>query len=1618
MKLLIFNVRTYRKLFDTIERGVEQCTTDRLQTLLEEKKEQLKLGLEAFGEPSSQARNKINNDSTVTVDGKQIKLQKNEKDLVLNLSDILQLNELTCASLWNTYKQINSDLVTRLTETKDGQEPPLAENTQLIMNVINFYYEDRLSLLECIGSLLRISMDDSHLYTSIATNTIQKLRQDDSTNPFIERLFSQFSKLTRSSVPSRTHSFSNWAVVWAKQNLKEQKAILEIIFLLTLTEPISPKLILSFIQEFEADCFGYLQAFGYVLDEEGIALRESVTALCMILSANIIVPPTLKLGAKLDAALRNTSLIDTPDVIAKINQVVAYLGTRQEHSVFLLAWSFFLTCVDTAIHSDGPVDPAYTEVNHVLEGKQNISASVLINRPSVNGTEFDNDRVISIKQSPQLDRIYLGRSLKLNVFDSIAYILESNVCSEEDVNNYGYRAVFKTLLNSFLSTTRPHYIPVNTYASLVNSYCLTYNNQQSLSRSFWAEDFDKENPFSLLATARGRFPVFFSDLIQLLAALSGGPNDETDNGDTVSAAYVYEYLAHLSTITVILPSSVNITAFEENGEVIIQADQAIQVTAKNDTVRSITIPEGTCGSLLNKDENDRVVQFQVNYSGWHLLTAVLGSFLTEYNVNAIDIKDEEKNIHGKNPEAIYNVLALIHNVLSSSPKLVVKLVEHIEQASASTDSSSPTLVSALFKILNYCSTIKPYPVSILTLTLKCLTLLIPEYRDCIWRHLKHAHMLPTANTTYHLSTGYNAYSSNPSSQIQEIVSKFECTIGRYTFLLSFLDFVQALVYDVQRKWWDKNALDYHSQVEVLYICLYYLMSDVFPSYSKWRYKKVSERFLIGTKVLSILITIASDFKEHETVQGKLTLKTIREGIFNNFLYDGGIYHISPLVDTISEGAKTANALYNSSHPKEAHRIEKLTELTFIFVKILLQHRLEQINEGGALSESTLERLLLERSSASNSSDFLLRVARHINYRHNIALPIQATNVLTLLCRTTSFWKSAPNFVQFLGSTDQIHGIVRTYLGIAKDHSQNESLLAAIWQFITTLMETQPSLAILFLDCGDFIMPSPKSAVRLLSGETKPAASAPVTPTHESAIRASVDILSHWETLSIEKPTATSNALRFLATFWKTAFDHYALVERARVDNALWDVLGKVLLNLTSDMDISNDQIHNANMLESMNNTHYDNQVRQRCCLNLSKAFVMRIIVYEIHLTAGRSGSSDISEKIPVGLKNLMNKINEPSKLTSMRDTFVKNDFNPTVVHSAEFSAEQCVQMLAAGDASMLLFKMSRLGSGDDGEAGENRQYGDAYLYDYHLAATKIKSLYAEMKVKYEHAMMDDVIVTPEVKAVLELRDNANKFLQNLLLANHNTSIVDSQVILLRAYKTFIEATSRRASDLIWANKTGTSGTDSLYQFLKGLIQHAQQENRADGVALTSYSILMQFIRHLIEDWISKNSAIVVGVNAAEKKAYSDKAFELLSSLCGLLNRENYALFNSICDRTAIRFHRPLLESILLCLRTLNGNVGSTNDLTTLLNVVCSSFNVLVIKATSYSAVGSDVSEEVAENCIKDVTVVTSLLQEMISPKYKLLPEVWLDIFEKSNTIPAVLSLFYRGLEVLVKEVQG
>ncbi|ORY93629.1 nucleoporin subcomplex protein binding to Pom34-domain-containing protein [Syncephalastrum racemosum] len=1591
---------TYRKLFDTIERGADQCSLDRLQTALEERARDLKLGLDCFGRPNASARSKIQSGS-VAHQGRSFKLDTNEKDLVLLFADTFNINELMCACLWDTFRREHTTTTTPLDDA-------------LKVEFMTFYHEERLSVLQCIASLLRVSYDGSHPFHAVAAQALDKVL--DEGDEFIERLLTQLKVLVRATTTQAQQLFATIpAYVWAKQRLSEQKALLEIVAVYYFSSPCHPKHALAFLEEFEETNFGLQQTSCHMLDREGELWRDEVSYLCVLLSIQVLNLPLLRRTA-LSPRPSGDVLLQAPEVLVKIGQIVPFLGDHPSHAPFLLAWSYLLSIVDELLQTTSPT--AYANVRKLIDGELDMPTT----RAGLRGTV--RSAVLDVQHHAQIYRLFAGRALKLDVFDTLSVVLGSALCDTDAPNDLCYRSTIKHLLSGFFSKTHPSLIPQGSFDDLIDCVSKLFDKQTALCEQFWQEDIQHEDLAVLLRITRLRFPVAFKPFIQLLSSLTGSRAP-----DSFAAKRVFSYLQEIGTITVFLKDNVDVRMDTLNEATVVEANQAIQVMPSIAGRAALTIPAGARGSLYSPEQ--RIVQFDVHYSGWKLVTGILTAFVTQQNQGSPDMDDPNHDLDGANVDTVTTILVLIRNLLSADPALATILAAQMQ---AGRTSQTPVLVDLLCSIVSLGCSVNPHPISAITASLDCLSLLLPYFRDSIWQYLHTSPFLPRPSVA---NAVVSMRSNKTAAQVHQLVSKEERKRGRYPLMMAFLDLVKALVGDVQKSWWLNSAATQQQQVETLYACLHYLMLDVFPAYATWPYKFLTDRFTLGAKVLGIFIEVVDYFQDPVgDCNTGMTLGQLRSGLIRNFLNDGGSYLIAPLLDLVSEGAQTANTLFHQSRPQEARRAERLTELMFIFIKLLLQQQLEASRQGA--KESTLERLMLERVTGTGSPDFLLQLTKHIYYQHNISLQILSTHIVTLLCRNLIAWSAKPDFVRHLGDKQQAQSIIKTYLGVAQDKNQDERLLAAIWQMITLLLETQPSLSILFLECNDRVLPSPKSAVKLLEEQKKKrqtAAAAPPPAESDSAVRAAVDLLGQWEELMYEKPTVLSNVLRFLATFWETAYQHYALVQYTRSDSALWDCLGRILLSQHSmtvahqDLTLSApDTAEDTSALPCVSVSNENANVRRVCCLHISKAMVMRIMALEVHLTSGankqvNAGTSALAEKLPAGLRNQLQRISETQKMDYLQSICVRNDYNAASRAKIRDGAEKLLGMVGSSNAARLIYTTGHVGFGDDGASGEPRQYGDFFLYDLRQAEARAQSLLAEIEAKYHVVDHEDTIVTPQVHALREIKKTAHQVLNDLCLANHNASLVDAQNVLQQAYILFNETCAGHDTELLWPSKNADLRANGLYDLLLKLLAYLEQDLRDDGVTLIVYSRIVMLLRALTENWVGANQSVLLGNNANHRRAYADKAFALLMRYSALMRHEPFTLLESISEHIAVPFHRPLLEAVLLPLRTLRRVHGTLPNkdqtervLGDLLDSVCESFQMMVYKAAAFRAKADEISPDANEACVKDLTVTVALLVELIRPTYQPDNQRWMTHLSKYDTIGALLRLTQEGIAIMVKEV--
>ncbi|KAI7864686.1 nucleoporin subcomplex protein binding to Pom34-domain-containing protein [Spinellus fusiger] len=1116
-----------------------------------------------------------------------------------------------------------------------------------------------------------------------------------------------------------------------------------------------------------------------------------------------------------------------------------------------------------------------------------------------------------ILQSVNVD---IQSTMVLDGLACIQTIAESDLCNKSTSQN-GYRIVCIELLNSFMQLLPPPVLKEHHYNALVDSVCSLYQQQSELCHLFWKRD---PHNHPLLSTAIRRFPLQ-THLIRLLSALTPVEGSAKD---------VFELMKTRSSITVVLADD---TLMDDS----MYPLTPLQIVSSQRSVAGIQIDTGTKGTLLSSGPTDRIVQWHKSYSGWHLLVNYLAGY------------------QEKGHQELDSMLGLIHGVLRHK-ELVSALIECVELAIspfAASEDSQPLLITVLCDLLTYCSTLASVPVSTITQLVSCLGCLLQHYPEAVWNYVTHA---PCFDVEIHTLL--------PSqSTLKSIIRASECKIGSYRLLFAYLDLTEKLLRNGEHQWWQADNDTLGMRAKVLHSHIAFTLLDLYPSYTHWRYQHLTERFQLGSKMLSIFIYVLKFYNTLDT-----SLVELRTSVVNHFLYQATPYSVSGLLNAIAEGPKLTHSLYEANRLEEAESAEEMIQASYQLIHLLLMNRLGNKEP----EKSALEQLLF---STVGDGKLLLKVAQSIHSTGS--LPVLATQLISLLARTTAQWKQVPKFAEYLGDRDQLRDVLRAYLKIAKDASQDSELLTAVWQMMTVLLRHQPSLAVLFLECGDYVLPSPKSAIQKSKKPQEQEG-------YESAVRGAVDLLAEWQVLATEMPIVLSSLLHFLATFWHTAFDHYGLVQRTRSDNALWHALGEILLNPT-DRKVGEEPI-TMDMDACCSSDH--TKVRHICCSMMNRAYALDIIALEIHLTGhpDTKTTSRVSDRLPAGLKNLLVKMAEPSKLAWIRESWIKPHSEDVAL---EPSAEILVGLMGISSTYSLFCPISPM---------NEKEYGDGFVYDLQVAHGRVQSMSDAMTIKYIPCDDDSDIVTPNVMIVRQVQKAGYRFITTLSQANHHLSFMSANRVLVESLKRFMLTTSFNVADLLWAQRVDTC----LFDLIQGLYEHiAVFSTRTDAMSIETCGILIAFTHNMMEEWIR------LYPTTSSSNVYNEKTSQLLLGLARLVSLPGLKSFDY-----------NLLEIALITVHSLcqyNGHTAPAlhASFTEILHVVCPLFQQSTVRAIQLS------KEAKEEEAIKNSTMITLLLRELLHPRH-LPAKLWLPILIKHRTLHYLLVFIHESILLRITEMES
>ena len=396
-----------------------------LQAALTHRASILKQCYDPFPQPSPGSRKIVESGTVVLSDGTKLDVASEDKDLVWEISTSLDLDE------------IESLILLRLFISNEGlSETHISDPGALLQALTDFYFEERLFAIRLMGALLRSKDIDSDQFRGLSNDFLGRHVGD--LPKFAHGVLNSIKARAGEELrPNVSSDDPRQAARWAKQNLKEQLALMEVIFWSAVALNADGAFVLDFLQFAESSNLGMVQRYSHILlDEESAQLNADMTILFGVTGVQL-----LKLDKLLDEQLNlelitkhNHGFLASPDHVKEIHSTVRSFPEEPRYAPLVLAWGYIVSRIEHTPAEDIPhaYDEYYSSIHPNRSSRQRNSypdsslsvSEAIINQAVVTG--FLN-AMLGYLRSPLLST-------------SLSAILSSHIT---EANNEQFRYIIK-----------------------------------------------------------------------------------------------------------------------------------------------------------------------------------------------------------------------------------------------------------------------------------------------------------------------------------------------------------------------------------------------------------------------------------------------------------------------------------------------------------------------------------------------------------------------------------------------------------------------------------------------------------------------------------------------------------------------------------------------------------------------------------------------------------------------------------------------------------------------------------------------------------------------------------------------------------------------------------------------------------------------------------------------------------------------------------------------------------------------------------------------------------------------------------------------------------------------
>ncbi|PWN52879.1 hypothetical protein IE53DRAFT_242900 [Violaceomyces palustris] len=1692
---------SFRDVYEHLELARQSRDPAELKSLLLARASKLRSCSSPFPPPSEASNVKISSKALQLDDGSRFVLSDQQRDLCELISQRYLLDEVESFILLKSFLESEDKSLDQLLKSKSDQGDKKGRNSSgpsvgtsgssqdLIADFLDafnvFFFEERLYVLRCVAALLRIAEDDQHELFHVAIDTLALFADE----PFGLRCLNRFRDMTQEPLPEQVRDVPRYSTFWAKQCLREQLALLEVVFLLYYgrLQP-SAKFVTRCLEVLESTEVGRQQANAGFFDVESAELVLCIGHLIVLICVESLGLEDAMDGIPIlqENETGSGRLVDEPATLERALDLLEQTGHDPTRAPLLLAWSLILNRIDSALAQD--------QAERQADGVEDIPAPTMDLAKAVATSDAGPplwQRLAEAAFSPDMA-----------LFDSMISILSSPLLATSNStaalavsvpSALAYRAVFKGLLLSITELVRPSFLP--NFEGLVTLWEAAFGSGVALELGagavdgvaalcvqFWESDFPHETRSAVLDTARRRWPVSFRPLVRLTKALTGHcrvqpleawPSSVTNQARSSAVEQaclaVLNFLAEMKTFAQVLPrgAGVALGAPYETLESSDHASVSYRITrAVTVAGTHIRLPSGTTGTTISDLGASPVIVLwnpTSPISGWKLMLDILAGF-TPYKNKAGGVPDSQifeegqrfadlTNICPDNAsddweEMAAEVLELFSCVISGSSRLGWSLLAHLdarhqnEAADTSMDldgkqldgesgkvSSASDLADITLNILQHALTSPKINSRLIDVAFTLLSLLLPFLPNEIWQTVRSLNVLiGSPGSLLYLSPASSMMKGDVlpiSFSTSSALLSTELSRGAYRGLLSLLQFITALLREIQQSHIAVQPELVAIKAEVLNRSISWVLESVWPEYQSWKYSKLREKLEIGLSCIRLFDAVlqSTDLKYpaltdttrvcNDRGPGSILVETMERTLVTQ----ATLLHITPLVSILGSGQHLIDQLQRAGRQVEAQLAEESIEASLHLASAMVNRRRDlavyshvqdpskgpnsglKVRKELGLFESLFfehtpvaTRTVVGRARGPVRVELASAIMSYVLFPSSSSLSSEAAKLITSVCRATSDLSSQgaspPGLVGYLGSTQDLEDTVSGLINLINNPHQDSCLKLNVWTMLSAIVDSQPAMATLIIT-GKHLASYTESrlAVSQIKDSDPDAFQASKLPQalKRTALDVACGMIEAWSTIFQTDPALLESVLRFLDVAWSHATEHETSFSPVRVRERLFKALG--------DLATKNVKVPSATPgafikqeRSKVADTHEDVWLFSH--RKLCQARALRLIERDIQL-GPLNLDKDRNKRASLSLETLFAILSDSERSKTIFEEAMQMQWEPALHIQAE-------KKLTALFPQLNLAAVRKPPRRDDFDL--RRKYGDNYVYD---CATLRKQLEGYIIFTGEED-------APEALAV-------DEGVLQVAVLNLEWSLIDVQATYLQAWVQTLESTlGRVVSEAESKNALATFEKSCLASWKACAI--AACDERKGGDFMTGvHSSRMALLTVLLEGaWGRPES--VHGSTADEVCEVSDQA-------CRLLNHDLFKIEDSIRGIASPPFHRDLFLIVLLCSRrckAIASNVdqrqedkAKTNELFRSLHRILDCFTKHTIAAL----------RQVVDNCHAlirapdsvharsqedDLDLLVTLFEDLIRSNSNLVPQTWLSYVHGTSLLQASIDLVGRA----------